>query len=962
MKSIDDIKKEIKTSERFIIDVLNSMGANLKNKRRGSTIASGRCVLHGGDGENLHVIEKDSEYYIKCQSKCKFYGDVFEVLKEAKGLDFIESIKYIIDEFNLGYNLNNIKMDKLEKLKHDLSFKKVYKDRNTVDNDYEFKTSYIYKDAQGTPLYAKVRFELKKPMQNKNKKTFRNYRIIDDGEKYISRSGLDWREGKEAKSVNRVLYNLPGIVKARNENKTIFIVEGEKDADNLIKLGFAATTTVSSKAWIKEYNEYFLNAKVVVIGDNDATGKEHIEVLKSNLLESCSSFKIVKLPMDEEKSDISDYIDYLRKQDKYNKNVYDAILKLIDRSLDLKNKYELQQDKNGIYYTKVKETEEGTEETQVYITNFKIDHAYIYRSIDTDDQKIELKLTSVLGKTETIKADARTLFTDVKTFRKVLGIDFVYNSNGQFLPKLQTWILKYFIDKDISNYTITGIRSINNENVLITNNGILYPDGRFDTSIKADNNIHDIDFTDIKPLNKEEAEELARHLFNFNKKQIVYNSLGLTVAQLLNSFVRESKLDNLPVLQNIGESNSGKSKTFAIIKTLLNISNKPLAYSNITEFTILRAFNMTYLPLLIDEVKPSKNPIHKLNMLSNHIRNCTEGYKAEKGRKDLSVVEYHYLATMMLSGEELINENAVINRSNISWYSRSNFTKDGADAIEFLVRNDRGNELLRRFSLTLYTQILKRYSSDFIRASYNNIREKFKFDKIEDDRIRNTAIYTFLGMSEIAEAFKSLGVDIFDYIDLKEAKDLIEMNLVENVMDSNEEGQLSEYEEILMLIDRLAGASDISVLISHGEHYKREYDSVFFDLKDIWERLNIYISRYASNVRLMDRKEFQKHIRKSKYIYGSNSSEYYVNTRFAKTTYTKDMHKVEKNKGVKAYKLKASELYSLGMTNIIPDDCIGGSLKDSKVIPFAETTTDPNDERWVTYDDIQKEKELGLID
>ena len=50
MKSIDDIKKEIKTSERFIIDVLNSMGANLKNKRRGSTIASGRCVLHGGDG------------------------------------------------------------------------------------------------------------------------------------------------------------------------------------------------------------------------------------------------------------------------------------------------------------------------------------------------------------------------------------------------------------------------------------------------------------------------------------------------------------------------------------------------------------------------------------------------------------------------------------------------------------------------------------------------------------------------------------------------------------------------------------------------------------------------------------------------------------------------------------------------------------------------------------------------
>ena len=223
--------------------------------------------------------------------------------------------------------------------------------------------------------------------------------------------------------------------------------------------------------------------------------------------------------------------------------------------------------------------------------------------------------------------------------------------------------------------------------------------------------------------------------------------------------------------------------------------------------------------------------------------------QAEKGRKDLSSIEFTYLASMMLSGEELINENAVINRSNISWYSRSNFTKEGSEAIDYLVRNDRGNELLRRFSLTLYTQILKRYSTDYIRKIYNKIRELFKFEQITDDRIRNTAIYTMLGILEIENAFKQLGVDTSSVIDRIEAKEMIERNLLENVMDAEEEGQLAEYEEVLLLIDKIAGIADMTLLISHGEHYKREYDHVYLDLNDIWDKLNIYMTRYIKFIK-----------------------------------------------------------------------------------------------------------------
>lgn len=938
MNDIDIAIEKIKNNENILIDLLNDEGSNIILKKSGESIGSGRCIFHGGTKNKLHVLNREDGYHFKCQSKCKIYGDVFDLLYERKGLDIIDSIKYINDKYSLGINIKPSKLDNLISwIKNNVTHpnKEAYPG-GKVDN------VYVYTDKDSNPLYVNIRF---------SPKDFRQYSIIDEGEYYK----LQFK-GRIEKLVP---YKFPKISKTINDGKTIFIVEGEKDADNLEKLGLTATSLKMKDEQLSEYAELFRGAHISIIGDKDEAGDKYVNNIKKYLYEYCRSIRVVNIPLDIEKADITDYIEELKKNTFNKSELASKIYELNKRSLDLKNENELQQDDNGIYYIHIKETKEEVKRTKIYISNFKIAYANIYRSIDTDDQKIELKLISNLGKSTIIKSDARTLFTDIKNFRKVLGIDYVYKSNSNFLPRLQTWILTYFINKDVSSYSITGIRNIDGENVLVTNNGILHSDGTFNTKMKADNDIHDMNFEDMKPLTKEEGEELCYHLLNFNKKQIVYNTLGLSVAHLLNYFVRESKLDNLPILQNIGESNSGKSKTFAIIKDMLNISSKPLAYSNITEFTILRAFSNTYMPLLIDELKPSKNPIHKLNMISNHIRNCTEGYKAQKGRKDLSTIEYNYLASMMISGEELINENAVINRSNISWYSRSNFTDKGAVAVDFLVRNEKGNDLLRRFSLTLYTQILKRYSPEYISDEYSNIRNVFKFDKIEDDRIKNTAIYTMLGITEINHAFRTIGVDEDSLINLNEAKDLIERNLLENVMDSDEEGQVSEYEQILLLIDKLAGSSDLTVLISHGDYYKKESEHVFFDFMEIWDKLNLYMSKYSNGGKLMDRKEFQKHIRKSKYAAGPKSEDYYVPIYLSRTVYTKSGDRVEKNKRVKTYKLKSSELYNLGMNNIVSGDDLKNCTGNSKVIPL---NNNKEGEKWTSWKDIYGDKEYNEID
>jgi CHC2-type zinc finger protein len=64
--------------------------------------------------------------------------------------------------------------------------------------------------------------------------------------------------------MSRVLYRLPEVLKAQ----TVCVAEGEKDCDNLVKLGFVATTNpFGAGKWRDEYSETLRGKDVVVFGD-----------------------------------------------------------------------------------------------------------------------------------------------------------------------------------------------------------------------------------------------------------------------------------------------------------------------------------------------------------------------------------------------------------------------------------------------------------------------------------------------------------------------------------------------------------------------------------------------------------------------------------------------------------------------------------------------------------------------
>ena len=109
--------------------------------------------------------------------------------------------------------------------------------------------------------------------------------------------------------VKPVLYRLPEVLQAVQRGETVFIPEGEKDVDNLARLGLAATTApMGAGKWRDYYSEHLKGANVVILPDNDEPGRKHAQQVAKSLQGKAKSIRLLELPGLLEKGDISDWL------------------------------------------------------------------------------------------------------------------------------------------------------------------------------------------------------------------------------------------------------------------------------------------------------------------------------------------------------------------------------------------------------------------------------------------------------------------------------------------------------------------------------------------------------------------------------------------------------------------------------------------------------------------------------
>jgi hypothetical protein len=147
--------------------------------------------------------------------------------------------------------------------------------------------NYDYLLADGTPYARAVRYE---------PKDFRQQHW--DGNRWI----FGGAKG------DPIPYRLPEMKRAVHD--TVFVVEGEKDADNLGKRGFVATTNIGGAGnWKPALNQHFAGKVVYILPDNDKAGADHAVDVARHLHGIAASVRIVNLPGPPHKGDVSDWID-----------------------------------------------------------------------------------------------------------------------------------------------------------------------------------------------------------------------------------------------------------------------------------------------------------------------------------------------------------------------------------------------------------------------------------------------------------------------------------------------------------------------------------------------------------------------------------------------------------------------------------------------------------------------------
>ncbi len=142
--------------------------------------------------------------------------------------------------------------------------------------------AYDYTNEVGTLLFQVVRF---------TPKDFRQRRPDPDAKDVWS-----WN----VTGVPRVLYRLPGVLRnlqAITGAGTVFVVEGEKDADAMVKQGFVATCNAGGAGkWLPEYSETLRGANVVVIADKDTPGRRHAQAVAASLHGKAASIRVIECP------------------------------------------------------------------------------------------------------------------------------------------------------------------------------------------------------------------------------------------------------------------------------------------------------------------------------------------------------------------------------------------------------------------------------------------------------------------------------------------------------------------------------------------------------------------------------------------------------------------------------------------------------------------------------------------
>ena len=302
--------------------------------------------LRGEAGRSMRInIDQSSPWFLtgKDFESGDGIGGISKVLKEGRGYSMSECVQMFSQYMHQDYvappeNIvkpNNPQSFVVATAPQAVAASPKPEQKASISSSTPFEDEYVYTDEHGVVIVSVRKYYdrdetggIVRDSSGKPKKQFRQF-----------------MNGRQGVPEPRPLYNIPNILDA---NKIIW-VEGEKCADALNSLGYAATCTIGGAGMLSENTahkfdfSHLRNKDVILWPDNDEAGKKLARIVEAQAkLAGAKSTLMLKIPASkEEKWDAADAIEEefnIEKMLKTSESKVKKPISLIDSSL-LINEY-----------------------------------------------------------------------------------------------------------------------------------------------------------------------------------------------------------------------------------------------------------------------------------------------------------------------------------------------------------------------------------------------------------------------------------------------------------------------------------------------------------------------------------------------------------------------------------------------------------------------------------------------
>ncbi|MCB2294318.1 hypothetical protein LGK95_12435 [Clostridium algoriphilum] len=639
----------------------------------------------------------------------------------------------------------------------------------------------------------------------------------------------EWSFG--IKAARHVIYKLRSVLEGIKNDKTIFFVEGEKCVDEIFKLGQVGTTTAFGARGFSAYSPNYVSslrgATIVILPDNDESGKAYAKDVLSAMKNEVKSIKIINLPGLKPKEDIVDWV--------RNGGTLEELMALVNATDEtFVEKVALQDKPIGNIYEDKFCYYKYYKKQIINISNFIINPKY-YIENDGDTQIIGHIVTEegIIGERTFKTSD----FDDVLSFRRALNsFKTFYIGRVEDLQYIR-FIISSKTNDTRKGVTYSGFHRVNNQWCFVTEHGALNSEGKATLDIAMQNQYAELNTNILKNdvITKEELLEVAPYLFKFSILKNTAAILGYVCGLFLKEKLKHNKIQYNHLLIE-GESSSGKSSAVKyIITPILCMEDGILNAAQCTDFALNKtASSSNFIPLILEEYKPHIIGKNKVDLISGVMRNSYDNYKGIKGVATLDKNRsFTPRASVILSGEVGIEETANVGRSLRVIFATSYFDEETKESLEKLKVN---SILLNKLGASLLKEALK-MSEEKIKEIHSAIFEKAISNNIKNDRVKNSIANCMIGIALLKRVFNDLDLNMQECtgFTMKEIISSIETGAYEDLLDGGTSNK-TVIEQNFETMNRMAANNELyrnidydAVLDLDGDFVLRLNYTCFYD-------------------------------------------------------------------------------------------------------------------------------------